>query len=76
MINRLNEERLAASKGLIGFLNPTLYSNPDMFNDITEGYNWGCNASIAFYAQKGWDPLTGLGTPNYPKMLKVFLELP
>jgi len=24
----------------------------------------------------GWDPVTGLGTPNYPKMLKLFMSLP
>ena len=23
-----------------------------------------------------WDPVTGLGTPNFPKMLKLFLDLP
>lgn len=23
-----------------------------------------------------WDPVTGLGTPNYPKMLELFLSLP
>lgn len=23
-----------------------------------------------------WDPATGLGTPNYPKMKKLFLSLP
>jgi tripeptidyl-peptidase-1 len=23
-----------------------------------------------------WDPVTGLGTPNYPKMLAYYLSLP
>jgi hypothetical protein len=23
-----------------------------------------------------WDPATGLGTPNYPKMKELFLSLP
>jgi tripeptidyl-peptidase-1 len=23
-----------------------------------------------------WDPVTGLGSPNYPKMLDLFLRLP
>ncbi|OKL62622.1 hypothetical protein UA08_01245 [Talaromyces atroroseus] len=76
IITRLNGERIAAGKGPIGFLNQVLYANPGMFNDITEGYNWGCNASMGFEAQQGWDPVTGLGTPNYPKMLDVFLSLP
>jgi tripeptidyl-peptidase I len=76
IITRLNGERITAGKGPVGFLNQVLYANPEMFNDITEGYNWGCNASVAFEAQQGWDPVTGLGTPNYPKMLDVFLSLP
>ena len=33
----LNEERLAAGKSPVGFVNPTLYANPQMFNDITIG---------------------------------------
>lgn len=32
--------------------------------------------SMAFKAAEGWDPITGLGTPNYPKMLDVFIKLP
>lgn len=23
-----------------------------------------------------WDPATGLGTPNFPKMKKLYMELP
>lgn len=33
MINRVNEERLAAGKGVVGFLNPVLYANPGIFRD-------------------------------------------
>jgi hypothetical protein len=32
--------------------------------------------SVGFQASKGWDPVTGLGTPNYPRMLEYFLSLP
>jgi len=75
IINRINEERIAAGKKSIGFLNPTLYSHPEIFHDITVGNNSGCGTP-GFYAAKGWDPVTGLGTPNYPAMLKVFMSLP
>lgn len=37
VVNRLNEERLNVGKGPIGFLNPSLYANPLMMNDITNG---------------------------------------
>jgi len=75
IINLLNEERLEAGKKPIGFLNPLMYKNPDMFNDVTDGSNPGCGTQ-GFPASKGWDPSTGLGTPNYEKMKKVFLSLP
>lgn len=41
-------------------------------DDITSGFNPGCNTK-GFEAVQGWDPVTGLGTPNYPKMLEYFL---
>lgn len=75
IINLLNEERLEAGKGPIGFLNPIIYKYPEMFNDIVEGNNPGCGTN-GFPASPGWDPATGLGTPRYDKMREVFLALP
>ncbi|KAH7908107.1 peptidase S8/S53 domain-containing protein [Hygrophoropsis aurantiaca] len=73
----INDARLAAGKGPIGFINPTIYSSEfaGLFNDITEGSNPGCGTE-GFNATIGWDPVTGLGTPNFPKLLKAWLELP
>jgi tripeptidyl-peptidase-1 len=34
IITLINEKRLAAGKSTVGFLNPTLYQNPDAFNDV------------------------------------------
>lgn len=34
IITLINEQRLAAGKGPVGFLNPTLYANPDAFTDV------------------------------------------
>ena len=75
ILNRINEERLAAGKKTVGFVNPTLYANPSAFHDITVGSNPGCNTQ-GFAVTQGWDPVTGLGTPNYPALLKVFMALP
>lgn len=75
IINLINEERLAVGKNPVGFVNPTLYSNPSVLNDITNGTNPGCGTQ-GFSAVEGWDPVSGLGTPNYPKMLQLFLSLP
>lgn len=35
-----------------------------------------CRRDEGFQATEGWDPMTGLGTPNYPKMHDVFMSLP
>lgn len=39
LINRIIDERIAAGKGPLGFINPTLYQNPQVLNDITSGKN-------------------------------------
>lgn len=75
IVTRINERRLAAGKSPVGFINPTLYAHPYVLNDIKNGSNPGCNTN-GFQAVEGWDPLTGLGTPNFPKMLDLFMSLP
>lgn len=75
IITLINQARLSVGKSSVGFLNPTLYANPGVLNDITQGDNPGCGTS-GFSATTGWDPVTGLGTPNFPKLLKLFLKLP
>lgn len=75
LVNRIVEERLRAGKGPLGFINPVLYQHPEVLHDITNGSNPGCGTN-GFDAVEGWDPVTGMGTPNYPKMLELFLSLP
>jgi len=69
----INGARLALGKGPIGFVNPILYKNPQALNDITMGGNQGCGTP-GFTAVSGWDPVTGLGTPDFVKLLEVFLS--
>ncbi|KAJ7264084.1 family S53 protease-like protein [Mycena haematopus] len=66
VIALLNDQLVAAGKAPLGFLNPLLYSAAGRaaLNDITTGNNPGCNTN-GFLARSGWDPVTGLGTPNY-----------
>ncbi|OCH91087.1 subtilisin-like protein [Obba rivulosa] len=77
ILSAVNDARLAVGKSPIGFINPTIYSAAfeGVLNDITNGSNPGCGTN-GFAAQPGWDPVTGLGTPNFPKMLSRWLELP
>lgn len=72
MLTRINEERLAAGKPTVGFVNPLLYAHPEVFRDVTVGSNPACK-SDGFPAAPGWDPVTGLGTPKYDKMLELFM---
>ncbi|KAK3347336.1 peptidase S8/S53 domain-containing protein [Neurospora tetraspora] len=70
------EERVKVGrKGRLGFVNPLFYAHPEIFNDVTVGSNPACNSS-GFPAAEGWDPVTGLGTPNFPKLLDLLMSLP
>lgn len=80
MVNLINEDRIKAGKSSVGFINPSLYkmaAKGNVFNDITIGGmaatdNCGTNG---FDATPGWDPVTGLGTPNYEPLHDFFMSL-
>ncbi|KAJ7457652.1 peptidase S8/S53 domain-containing protein [Mycena galericulata] len=59
VIGLINDRLIAAGKAPLGFLNPL-------------GHNTGCNTN-GFPAKAGWDPVTGLGTPNFAAMLSAAL---
>lgn len=52
VLTLINEERFAAGKGPVGFVNPTLYAHPEVLNDITNGTSLGCGTQ-GFHAVKG-----------------------
>ena len=71
IIALLNDRLIAAGRSPLGFLNPFLYSTgASALNDITSGSNPGCNTN-GFPARSGWDPVTGLGTPDFNKLLSA-----
>jgi len=70
----INGERLELGKSPVGFLNTALYLYPYVLNDITTGANEGCGVDPAFQAASGWDPVTGLGTPDYQRMRDLFVN--
>jgi tripeptidyl-peptidase-1 len=68
----LNDRLIAAGKSPLGFLNPWLYANASRaLTDITQGSNPGCNTE-GFPATAGWDPVTGLGSPDFEALLATF----
>jgi len=79
IISLLNGAAIKKDGKPLGFLNPLLYKiaaeQPSAFHDITVGDNkcteYGCASTCqGFLATKGWDPVTGLGSPNFPALLK------
>ncbi|KAK2589722.1 hypothetical protein QQS21_012604, partial [Conoideocrella luteorostrata] len=74
IIQLVNSDRLSRGKKPLGFLNPWLYSSAaSALTDIKNGGNSGCQNinGKGFQAVEGWDPVTGLGTPNFEKLLQV-----
>jgi kumamolisin len=59
------------SGGPVGFITPKLYaltSSAHALRDITQGDN-GVNQVKGYKATAGWDPCTGLGSPNGANLL-------
>lgn len=90
MISSMNQKRAEIGKKPLGYLNPLLYqlhaNCSECFFDVVKGNN-GLNkldcpnkcttrACEGFYATKGWDPITGVGQPNYGAILARVLQLP
>jgi len=74
VLTLLNDIRLNKGKPTLGFVLPWIYQtaakNPTAFFDVTVGDNTvaGCCKSgqlSGFDCATGWDPVTGVGTPNY-----------
>ncbi|KAK2462492.1 hypothetical protein APHAL10511_005462 [Amanita phalloides] len=67
IIALLNDRFISRTGRALGFLNPWIYMNPYIFNDIISGSNPGCSTS-GFPNKYGWDPVTGFGTPNFKRI--------
>jgi len=76
IVSLLNERRFAANKPALGFLNPFLYqtaaTSPTAFFDVVVGDNPSGCCHKGFPTAPGWDPVTGVGTPNY-EVLKTLV---
>ncbi|KAH9071439.1 subtilisin-like protein [Lactarius deliciosus] len=65
IVSLLNDYLISTGRPRLGFLNLLLYGRGrDGVNDITSGSNPGCGTD-GFTAVPGWDPVTGLGTPDF-----------
>ncbi|KAK2759798.1 vesicle formation at the endoplasmic reticulum [Arachnomyces sp. PD_36] len=89
VVAQLNSLRLEAGKPTLGFLNPLIYKFglTSGFTDIVDGGSTGCTGEdqysglptpfvpyASWNATKGWDPVTGLGTPIFPQLSEMVLK--
>lgn len=68
IIALLNDDLLSRGKPVLGFLNPWLYQLQAGITPITKGSNPGCGTA-GFHATQGWSPVTGLGTPQFSRLV-------
>ena len=77
LISLINDELVAAGKPTVGFINPTLYGaaaeSDGLGFDVLEGENTKSPCKAGFIAQKGWDAVTGLGTPLMENLKKILI---
>jgi len=83
MVALWNDLRLQKDLPPLGFINPLLYQiaekYPEAFNDIVMGDNRcgvdgsGC-CEHGFKAARGWDATTGLGSPKFEILAKIFSD--
>jgi kumamolisin len=76
LIARINQRLVSIGSKPVGFLNPVLYGsailNGDVFRDIVSGTNDNTGTLNGRYtAGPGWDPASGLGTPDGTKLLNA-----
>ncbi|TAQ87514.1 hypothetical protein B7494_g4153 [Chlorociboria aeruginascens] len=71
VVSLVNDALISSGHAPLGFLNPWLYSKGYKgFTDILSGNNGGCNTT-GFPVTKGWDAVTGFGTPIFPEIVKL-----
>ncbi|KAH9007659.1 subtilisin-like protein [Lactarius hengduanensis] len=76
IISLLNDYLISQGRSPLGFLNPWLYGGGlSGLNDVTSGSNPGCNTD-GFRTIVGWDPVTGLGTPDFERLLESLPVIP
>lgn len=73
MISLINRDRIGRGMPTVGYINPLLYTSGRLFTkDIIIGEN-KCTADACcaegYHAGVGWDPVTGLGSIDFPGLM-------
>jgi tripeptidyl-peptidase-1 len=74
MISVINDMLLSQGKPPVGFINPLLYQKlQEVGFDVVTGNNkQGCPSG--FPATKGWDAMTGVGTPLFDHLKNILIR--
>ncbi len=70
----VNDAREDQGKPRMGFLNPLLYTRPEIqntFRDVTEGHTVDKAGNVKYRAGPGWDMVTGWGAPDAEGLLRT-----
>ena len=78
-LSNINAARMRLGKGSVGWVHPALYLNATLWaNDVVSGNTCCATTEICcpqgFYATPGWDPASGLGSPNYGKLAALLVS--
>jgi kumamolisin len=76
LVARINQRLIKIGSKPVGFLNPVIYgssiANGGVFHDIVSGTNDITGTLNGLYtAGPGWDPASGLGTPDGARLLSA-----
>jgi kumamolisin len=77
LITRANEHRAHIGKCTVGFINPSIYKQPDgLFTDIVIGDNKPTPSYPGYEARPGFDACTGWGVPRGNNVCDLLVSLP
>ena len=71
LVALINQRLATLGKKPAGFINAVLYANAGAFQDTTSGNNDIDNSLHKYAATSGWDPASGLGSPDGTKVMKA-----
>jgi hypothetical protein len=54
----------------VGYVNPKLYANSQVFTPITDGNN--AAQQTGYLATAGWNPAIGFGSPNFAAVYELY----
>lgn len=80
IVGLVNSALIGAGKSPLGFVNPFIYSiGRKAFQEVDGGGSKGCRLlrgapTVKLNARTGWDPISGIGTPDFRKLLNIAMQ--